>query len=181
MKVTQPTEIVTERLRLVPLAMKYCPDIFREFTAEVAYYMTPQPAERLEVTEKFVRETIENMEAGKEIVFAILDKTSSDFMGMCGIHHIDTPHPVFGIWTKMSVHGHGFGREAIHGAKAWCDEHLAYEYLVYPVDKRNIPSRRIPESLSGIVVKEYEGKTADGARTLYIVEYHIPRPSKSNV
>lgn len=142
--------------------------------------MTPQPAKRIEETGKFMQETLVKMEEGKEFVFAILDKTSSDFMGMCGVHEIDTPHPHMGIWTKKSVHGHGYGREAIHGLKAWSDKHLEYEYFCYPVDKKNIPSRRIPESLGGVMVREYEGKTADGARTLHLVEYHIPREAKPN-
>ena len=42
----------------------------------------------------------------------------------------------------------------------------------YPVDRRNIPSRRIPESLGGVVKEEYEKENRSG-KILDLVCYHI--------
>ena len=37
-----------------------------------------------------------------------------------------------------------------------------FDYLIYPVDRANIPSRKIPESLGGIIFEEKKTKTMSG-------------------
>ena len=49
---------------------------------------------------------------------------------------------------------------------------FSYEHLIYPVAAENIASRKIPESLGGKVMKEYE-KTNLSGRTWPFVEYWI--------
>jgi len=169
-------EIETERLRLIPVSEKYREDIFREFDKEITIYMVPKPAEKIEETDTFISSTIENMKKGEEIVLSILKKDSGEFVGITGLHHIDTLHPHFGVWTKKSSHGNKYGREALQGFKKWADENIKYEYIVYPVDKKNIASRKIAESLGGVIEDEYE-KVGMGGQQLDEVEYRI-YPSK---
>ncbi|NJR74492.1 MAG: GNAT family N-acetyltransferase, partial [Scytonema sp. CRU_2_7] len=95
-------------------------------------------------------------------------------LGCAGIHELYSKNPVLGIWLKKSAHGQGYGLETIAALKNWADENLDYEYLIYDVDKANIPSRRIAEKLGGQIVREYH-KTNLSARVLHILEYRISR------
>jgi hypothetical protein len=54
----------------------------------------------------------------------------------------------------------------------WAMVNLDFDYLIYPVDRRNLPSRKIPESLGGSIKAEYEKTNASGA-VLDILEYRI--------
>lgn len=163
-------QIKTSRLSLVPISFEYAHDIFQEFTDEITLYMVPKPAKDFIESLGFIHASMKNYKDGKEIVFAITK--DKEFLGNAGIHHIDTRAPVLGIWVKKSAHGNGYGFEAIAGIVEWAKKNLKFDYLVYPVDKRNVASRRIPERLNGVVVKEVDGVNMKGF-VLNILEYHI--------
>lgn len=54
----------------------------------------------------------------------------------------------------------------------WACENISFDYIKYPVDKRNIPSRKIPESLGGVIAREYKSINQSGF-DLDEVEYYI--------
>lgn len=162
----------TPHLRLVPLTEKYREDIFREFTAEVTRYMNPSPARTIADTDHFIMDSAAKRAARRELVLAITDKQKGEFYGCVGVHELDTSTPELGIWVKKSVHGQGYGREAIQAVKAWADENVDCEYLTYPVSKENAASRALAEGLGGELATEYDTTTPDG-RVLHEVEYHI--------
>ncbi len=165
-------EIESVRLKLIPVSINYSKEIFREFTPEITTFMYPKAAENIFETETFIKESIENMEKEEELVFVILNKDTKEYLGNCGIHKINTKIPELGIWIKKGAHGNAYGKEAIKALKNWIDENLDYEYALYPVDKNNIASRRIPEMFGAKVFREYQLNTPDG-RLLNIVEYRI--------
>ncbi len=136
--------------------------------------MFPKPAKKVNETMRYIRDAIRRRETGTELTFVILKKENGEFLGVCAVHQLHTDTPELGIWTKKSAHGNGYGREAIHCLKAWADENLDYESLSYPVDKRNIPSRKIPESLGGRIVREFRQINLSG-NLLDQVEYRIYR------
>lgn len=111
------------------------------------------------------------MNEGEELVYVILDKTNDEFLGCAGLHKIKTPHPYLGVWLKKSAHGKKFGREAMTALKKWADDHLEYEYLSYPVDRDNVASRKIPESLGGVVAREFQDER--NGKILNTLEYRI--------
>jgi RimJ/RimL family protein N-acetyltransferase len=164
--------IETPRLKLVPTSLKYAPEIFKEFTPEITTYMYPKSAKEISETETFINTSVQNMEKREELQVVILDRQTGEFLGHAGLKNIHTDTPEPGLWIKKSAHGHKFGREAIAGLKKWADENIKYRYLIYPVDKRNIPSRKIPESLGGVVEDEYKKENVSG-NILDMVEYHI--------
>lgn len=125
-------------------------------------------------TEEFIKNSKDKMVKGQDLQIVILKIETGEFLGCAGIHKINTDTPTLGIWTKKSAHGHGFGKEAITALKSWADENLKYKYLIYPVDKRNIPSRKIPESLGGLIAGEYK-KTNQSGKVLQTLEYRIYR------
>jgi ribosomal-protein-alanine N-acetyltransferase len=166
--------IDTERLSLIPIDRKYAQEIFREFTNEITTYMFPKPAEKIEETHYFIDEAMEKNKRNEQLQMVVLDKETKEFIGCAGLHKIKTRTPELGIWIKKSAHGHGYGREAIAGFEDWAQKNLDFDYLIYPVDKRNIPSRKIPESLSGQLDKEYKKTNLSGNQLDYI-EYQIPK------
>lgn len=170
--------IQTDRLSLVPVSRDYAQDIYREFTKEITTFMYPKPADKIEETYKFIDESIVKNNAGKQLQIVILDKKSKEFLGCGGLHEIDTRTPELGIWIKKSAHGNRYGREAIAGLEKWAQENLDFDYIKYPADKRNISSRKIPESLGGVIAREYKQKNLSG-NELDEVEYRIPKKNKS--
>ncbi|MEI6222689.1 MAG: GNAT family N-acetyltransferase [bacterium] len=168
----QTTCIETPRLLLVPNALKYRDDIFREFTVEITVYMNPTPAKHSSETEAFITRSLQELQQGKTLPLVILKKETEEFLGCLGLHNIDGKTPEMGIWTKQSAHGHGYGREAMAAVKHWADEHLTYDHLIYPVAEKNISSQKIPLSLGGKLVKEYD-KTGMGGNFFHCLEYWI--------
>lgn len=164
--------INTSRLRLVSINQNFANDIFQNFTEEITTYMMPKAPKKIEETQQFIESATQKSQKGEELQIVVLDRTSGEFLGCAGIHSITTKTPTLGIWLKKSAHGKGIGKEAITALKQWAEKNLEYEYLVYPVDRRNVPSRKIPESLGGIIGAEYK-KTSMSGNVLDEIEYRI--------
>ena len=168
------TIMESSRLRLLPVNLTFRHEIFMAFTSEVTRYMFPKPPVDISETDEFIRTSIEKMRNGEEIVFAITLKQNDEFIGCAGIHSLNSNTPILGIWTKIAVHGNGYGRETIHTLYNWLCENKEFDYVIYPVDRRNKPSRKIPESLGGVVGNNYTQKNMDN-RELEILEYRMYR------
>ncbi|CCH02113.1 hypothetical protein FAES_4113 [Fibrella aestuarina BUZ 2] len=164
----------SERLRLCPIGDAYIDLIYREFTPEIATYMYPRPASQRADTEAFVAAAQQENREGSNLNMVITLRETGEFLGCVGLHKLADPRPEFGIWVKQSAQMHGYGREAIHTLKRWADDHLTYEYLIYPVDSRNIASRKIPESLGAAIISQYDG-TGGLGQDLTLIKYRIER------
>jgi RimJ/RimL family protein N-acetyltransferase len=134
--------------------------------------MYPKPADTIDDTLAFLRQARAELESGDVLHAAILTKATGEFLGHGGVHNLKSQTPELGIWTKLSAHGNGYGREAITALAYWTLANLDFDYLIYPVDRRNLPSRRIPELLGGTIEAEYDKVNASGA-VLDILEYRI--------
>lgn len=170
-------KIITDRLILKPVTMTDAEEIFASFTSSVTKYMYPKPAENLSEIRDFINEKMKNFELQEEIVLVGRLKETNEFIGIFAIHgtHIKTPE--LGIWTKMEAHGHHYGLEGMTAVVEYAKKHIDYEYLFYPVDKRNIPSRKIPEALGGIIKDAYQ-EIGLGGNELDLLEYHIYKNRK---
>ncbi len=172
--------IETERLLLVPITMHYAEEIFNEFTREITTYMSPKPWKDISETQQFIQNAIQTMEAWTNYQAVILDKKTREFLGCAWLHSATPQTPELGIRIKKSAFGKKIGREAIVGLTNRAQKHLDFEYLFYPVDKDNIPSRKIAESIWWIVQKDTDGneiivdhKTTDPNSEIHWVEYRI--------
>jgi chorismate synthase len=165
-------ELSTQRLILKAINFDYLEDIFAEFTPEVTRFMFPKPADKISETAEFISGAVSANQRGEDLQLVILDKDTGEFLGCCGVHDPHAKTPEFGIWLKKSAHRKGCGREAMTALKVWADQNLDYDYIKYPVDRANISSRKIPESLGGVVQSEYK-HTGMGGQNLDLVEYHI--------
>ncbi len=165
-------EIKTERLRLEPIELSHAEDCFKYMDNSVTTYMYPKPADDISETIAWINGARGKMKKGSNVQLVIINKTTGEFLGCAGLHEVDLKTPEFGVWTKKDSHGNGYGREAITAIYNWACSNIEFDYIIYPVDKRNIASRKIPESLGGIVKKEYKEKNMAGVE-LYLLDYHI--------
>ena len=165
-----------ERLCLVSITEAYAQDIFNEFTSDITIYMLPKPADSIEETRDFIHASLEAFDEANNIQLVILDKQTDEFLGCCGLHgRGDVRNPEFGIWLKRSAHGRGLGREAVRTLASWAQARMRLESFIYPVDKRNVPSRNIPVALGGVIIEERVEMGMAG-NTLDEVVYRIPVP-----
>ena len=164
--------IESERLRLVPTSERYAEEIFKEFTPEITRFMMAKSPKEIDETLEFIKNSNKNMKNGSELQVVILNKETDEFIGHGGIRKLNTNTPELGIWIKKSAHGHKYGREAVKALKEWADDNLEYNYLEYPVDKANIPSKKIAEHLGGVIGREIKKKNMSG-NILDEVEYRI--------
>ena len=169
-------EILTNRLKLKPVSMAYKEEMFSEFTEDITKYMCPRSPQHISETEAFIENAILDLAKGSDLRLVILKKDSQEFLGCAGLHDMLGKIPEFGIWLKKSAHGYKYGLEAIAGIKNWADKNLDYEYFLYPVERENIPSRKIPEALDGKIIREYEYKKTN-RNILNFVEYRIDKNS----
>lgn len=164
------TKINSERLRLIPINESHTDDIFENFNEEVTKYMYPAPIKSREEAAAVVDSFITKRKKGLEVVYAITLSESGEFIGVAGLHGIKEEVPELGIWTKTSSHGNHYGREAV-GAVIEYAGVLGIEKLMYPVDKRNTPSRKIPIYYGGILIRENETEITPDGRELLLETY----------
>ena len=113
----------------------------------------------VEKTARFVSESLTKMQKRKELFLVINRRGNEDFLGCCGLHSGGAPTiPEFRVWIKKGAHDNKYGREAIKTLKHWAIENIDFNYAIYPVDKSNIASRKIAESLGGVIIKERKVK-----------------------
>jgi len=165
-------EIKNENIKLRPITIEDKDDIFSEFTKDIVTYMYPPVPKDIDETIDFIESSIATMEAGLNIQLCITDSKTDEFLGCVGLHRIDKDIPEFGIWLKKSVHGKGIGRKSTEMLYDYACQNLEHKTYKYPVDKRNIASRKIPESLGGIEYS-YEAHERPEGKPLDIVVYHI--------
>jgi [ribosomal protein S5]-alanine N-acetyltransferase len=166
-------KIEGELIKLVIISNDHEEDIFQEFTDEITTYMFPSPAKDLDERRAFITGSRIAIAAGYNLQFVILAKATSEFLGCVGLHGENKVRtPEIGIWLKKGAHGNGYGREAVHLLVNWTRENIDIDYFIYPVDRRNIASRKIPESLGGKITKEFENITPTG-KFLDMLVYRI--------
>lgn len=149
-------ELKTKNLILIPITRKYSQIILKEFTQEITKYMLPAASNDINVIYSFIDESINEMKKGNNLQLVVIDNKNEEFIGCVGLHNINNDDPELGIWLKKDSHGKGYGYESITELINWAKSNIEYKYLRYPVDKRNIASRRIPEKNDGVIKKEYK-------------------------
>lgn len=169
---TENLIIETDRLLIKPISLEFKEEIFNNFTPEITVYMYPKAPEKIEETISFIENSVKENNAGTEYQAVVVDKATNEFLGCAGLHRINTSTPEPGIWIKKDAHGNGYGKEVVFALKKWADSNLDYDYIIYPAAEENKASRRIPESLGGKVVKEYDKVNMSGNK-LHMVEYWL--------
>ena len=151
----------TERLILRPVNHNDIDDIFKYFDSNITKYMYPRPSKTIEEAKMVVDSMILQRESKTDYIYTILKKSSNEFIGLVGLHNLKSLTPEVGLWTKLESHGNNYGSEAASRVIQYAKE-LGYKKLVYPVDKRNIASKKIPLFFNAKVIKEEIKKNRSG-------------------
>ena len=80
-----------ERITLSPVSLKFREDIFREFTKEITRFMFPASPTEISEIDSFIELSKEGMGNKTDLVLAITDIESGEFLGMCGLHGSKKP------------------------------------------------------------------------------------------
>lgn len=172
-------ELFTTRLKLKPVSLEDYKEIFLHFTDEITFYMYPKPPKDLDETIQFVTKCIDNYHQKNEIVFTVTHKVTHEFLGLIGVHEIQTKTPEIGLWLKKDAHGQHYGLEGVIRVIDFAKKELDYDYIVYNCDLRNLASRNIPESLNGIPMKTYHENNLSG-KELHYIQYWIYKELPKN-
>lgn len=161
--------IITEHLTLQPVKESYLDDIIEHFTKEVTQYMPFNPEGEREDIINFIEVSQKTLLQNTDLVMTVLDSTGT-FIGCCGIHNITKESIEVGLWLKKNAQGKGFGTEIVTALIEFLENNFTFEYILYPVDEKNIASKRIPEKLGFMPVKKYK-KFKNATTDLMIIEY----------
>ncbi|AJC20533.1 GNAT family N-acetyltransferase [Pandoraea pulmonicola] len=144
--------IESQRLTLRPFQPADAPEAFDCISARLARYMSWEPSPDLEHFESVWQTWLTQMTNGTDYVFTVRLHDGDAFLGLAGLHRTTDEYPELGIWIRESQHGNGFGTEAVRAVADWGARVLGIRGYVYPVATENTPSRRIAESLGGVVI-----------------------------
>ncbi len=154
-------EILTERLKLVPVNENYKFDIWNESTPEVTEFLPFDRASTVEGTQGFIDFAQMQLRDGKEMAMMILDKDSAEFLGCCGLHDITDTSACLGIWLKASAHGKGYGTESVKGLVDFGQSQMGLQYLSYNVEEENGDSIHIAEKLGFSFFRHFKEPKGD--------------------
>lgn len=165
-------KLESERLYLEEIELKHGEAILKHFTSRVTTYMYPKPNENLEEVHQFIRSMIEAKKSEDIYTYAIFLKSTKEFIGMLGLHRLKEEIPEIGIWTKEEAFGNHYGREAV-SILFEIARQKGFKKLLYPVDHRNIASRKIPLYYSGKSNELIQKRSTADNRELEVIDYII--------
>lgn len=167
-------EIETENLILAKINDSHAQDIFDNFTEDLTRYMYPCPAKQIDQTLEFIHHSLIEMKKDETIQLVILNRTDRSFIGCIGLHKLTEATPEPGLWLRKEAHGKGYGFEAMEALIQWARKNLNKDCFIYPVDQRNMGSRRIAEKLGGVSHGKVSETRGMAGNELQIIEYRIP-------
>jgi RimJ/RimL family protein N-acetyltransferase len=164
--------IRSPRLSLRSFTAADAPESFAESTPTLTRFMGWDPSPSLSAFAEIWHDWLPRMAAGTDLHLVIRLGSTREFLGMAGLHGIGGDEPEIGIWIKEKAHRLGYGREAVGAVIAWAPGRIEAAGFCYPVVVENRPSRRLVESLGGILAGTRELKKPSG-KVLDEVVYRI--------
>ena len=162
--------ISTKRLELRPFTPKDAAETFAAITPEVSRFMAWEPPASPAAYEDICRSSLRAMAGGTDLHLVVRLKDGGEFLGRAGLHEIGSAEPELGIWLKEAAQSRGYGGEAIAALVAWAASRFAIANFTWPAAEENIRSRRLAETLGGVIIRSTVGPKY---RT---VVYRIPAP-----
>ena len=145
------------------LEIQYAPLILKSFTAKdvdeiyncitptLTQYMSWEAPQSHQDFEKVWQQWLINIRDQTELTLVIRHSDHHEFLGLAALHQVQSETPELGIWIREDRHGAKFGQTAIKALVDWASNHLKIKKFTYPVAVDNIASRRIAESLGGVI------------------------------
>ena len=158
----------TDRLLIAPFTAADADDVYQAITPTLTRFMTFEPEASPEDFANVWQGWLPLMREGEEVIFVARRREDREFVGVGGAHNLRSHTPELGIWVKESLHGQGYGREIVESIARWVSERFQPQHLIYPVAEQNTASRRLVESLGGVLAGRCERVQYDA------VVYHLP-------
>lgn len=170
----RPDEIHIEsgRLSLRPFSAGDADATFPYITLSLTRWRSWEPPVDRTSFDRIWQAWLPAIAEGTDLVFTVRQRDSGSFLGLAGLHHVQNASAELGIWIREDRHREGIGREAVSLVAGWASGALGIEHFTYPVAEQNHPSRRIAESLGGVVAEWRE------TPKYKCVIYQIPRQLK---
>ncbi|MFI8416364.1 GNAT family N-acetyltransferase [Serratia sp. NPDC078593] len=158
----------SDRLLMAPFTAADADDVYQAITPTLTRFMNFEPEPSPEAFAYVWQGWLPLLQEGKEIVYVARLRDSKQFVGMGGIHDLNSQTPEIGIWIKENLHGQGYGREMVQAMAIWASERYHPQHFIYPVAEQNLPSRRLVEALGGVICGRRENIKYD------CVVYRLP-------
>jgi RimJ/RimL family protein N-acetyltransferase len=167
------TAFASARLSLRAFAAVDAPEIFAAASPAISRFMTWDPPSSLAAFAEIWPDWLRRMSVGSELHLVIRLASTGEFLGVAGLQAIGVSEPTVGLWIKEVAHRRGYGRESIAAIIDWSAAHVGAAAVTYPVVEQNLASRRLAESLRGVVMGTKELRKTSGAVFREVV-YRIP-------
>jgi RimJ/RimL family protein N-acetyltransferase len=150
---TTPLVINSPRLRIMPFKMADAADVYACITPSITRFL---PWEAPASFEEYIVPVEQRMANASEhdYLFVIRCRKNHECLGMTSLGGVNQPLPELGIWLKETAHRQGYAREAVRAVADWGRTAFGCEYYEWPVALENFASRRIAESIGGVVFAE---------------------------
>ncbi len=165
-------ELETSRLILKPIKLSDANEVYDNFNEDIIEFLYPNVHESLDETIDVLENMIDKRREDVDYVYTIRNKQTNEFLGLIGLHQLNTEAPELGIWLKQSAHNQKYGTESVR-ALLNLTKALGYHSVTYPVDHRNKASVKIPLHFNGKLIKSMQQVTTLDKRQLEIVTYEI--------
>jgi RimJ/RimL family protein N-acetyltransferase len=149
-------DIESDRLFIKPFSAADANEAFSCITLSLTRFMSWEPPANSESFTLIWQAWLSTMAKGIELILTIRQRDNEMFLGLIGLHHIESENPELGIWIREDRHREGLGKEAVSCVAEWASRELGIECFIYPVAEANYASRRIAESLGGEISGECE-------------------------
>ncbi|MBC2885399.1 GNAT family N-acetyltransferase [Ochrobactrum sp. CM-21-5] len=161
-------EIISTRTIIRPFAEADASDIFASISPEITRFMAWDPPAILIDFEEIWRSWLSSLAELTDVHLVARGGKTARFVGIVGLHALQSTTPELGIWLRQDMHGMGYGRELIGAVTTWASKCTEIDYFVYPVAEENVASRRIAEAYGGKIKDKQEHPKYSS------VVYHIP-------
>lgn len=183
-----PMSIITERLLIRPPKSgdgKIINEAIAETYQDLKHFMPwADPIPSLDDTEEYVRMGEANwiLKSNSEpyLPLFIFEKTSMQFLGATGYHHMNWDIPSFeiGYWVRCNQRQRGYISEAVNAITRYAFLVLKAKRLGITCDVSNSRSKKIPERLGYVLegtLKNHRIKPLDNtvSDTLIYAKYNI--------
>jgi RimJ/RimL family protein N-acetyltransferase len=127
-------KIKTERTIIKPISYDFTEEISREYI--------PKSNECIKKSQQMIKESLDGIKNGNKLQMVIVSKDTNEFIGLIGLHEINTMEPFVEIWIKKVSRKMGYGLEAQNGLLEWADMNIEFKNIYYSLRKKTIVKRK---------------------------------------
>lgn len=140
-----PDQIETDRLILrvsQPHDGKIVHPVFEASYEQIIQYLDWAHGQTADDTERYMRRSRADFIMRENYVFLMLNKTTSEFIGMCSGHTRNETVPEYeiGYWQSTALSGQGYMTEAVKAVTGYLFHYLHAERVMIRCDQNNLGS-----------------------------------------